>query len=349
MARDPGSVWKPLVEAGAPDGHNKTQLIVHSTGTLASAANNWKYFQNANVVVESTFIIGLTSADPTLQIMDSTDRADANGSANNRAISIEVVGDGVGAYTPWQIQELIRIGKWAAATHPIEKRIIPSEAASGFGWHVMFGAPGPWTSVRGKVCPGNARIKQLKEVVFPAIFAPGAAHVSSDYPVRGAIATAYNRVLHGMNGANWGYFLGKPLGPEAITWGRDGYWQPFTNGAIYAHNAGAYVMRGDILKRWRAIGSEVTTGYPITDETSTPDTRGRYNHFANKWSIYWSPETGAWEVHGWFRDWYEKNRWEAGPAGYPTSGEYIKDGGVMQNFQGGKLRLHPNVVEWIPN
>ena len=171
MARDPGSRWSPLPEAGAPDGLTKTQLIVHSTGTMASAAANFRYFSGANVVVESTFIIGPSSADPTLQIMDSTDRADANGSANNRAISIEVVGDGVGPYTQWQINELIRIGRWAASTHPIAKRVIPSEAASGFGWHVRFGAPGPWTSVRGKVCPGNARIDQLKRVVFPAIFA----------------------------------------------------------------------------------------------------------------------------------------------------------------------------------
>lgn len=184
MARDPGSTWKPLPEAGAPDGHTKTQFIVHSTGTMGSAAANWNYFARGDVVVESTFIIGLTAADPTLQIMDSTDLADANGSANRRGISVEVVGDGVGPYTAWQIGELIRIGRWAAATHPIERRIIPSEAASGFGWHVMFGAPGPWTSVRGKVCPGNARVEQLKSTVFPAIFGASATQEDDMYGQR---------------------------------------------------------------------------------------------------------------------------------------------------------------------
>lgn len=171
MARDPGSQWQPLPEAGAPDGNIKTQLIVHSTGTLASAAANAAYFGQAQVVVESTFIVGLSRNDRTLQVMDSTDTADANASANKRAISIEVVGDGVGPYTDWQISELIRIGRWAQTVHPhIASRIIPSEAAAGFGWHVMFGAPGPWTSVKGKVCPGNARVQQLKDIVFPAIF-----------------------------------------------------------------------------------------------------------------------------------------------------------------------------------
>lgn len=171
MARDPGSIWKPLPEAGAPDGHTKTQFIVHSTGTLATAAANWNYFNRADVVVESTFIVGWGPDDPTLQIMDSTDNADANGSANRRGISVEVVGDGVGGYNAWQVKELIRLGIWARRVHGITPRIIPTEPAGGYGWHVMFGAPGPWTTVRGKVCPGNRRIQQLKDTVFPAIFA----------------------------------------------------------------------------------------------------------------------------------------------------------------------------------
>ena len=170
MARDPGSIWKPLPEAGAPDGYTKTQFIVHSTGTMASAAANWNYFLRSDVVVESTFIVGWGPEDPTLQIMDSTDNADANGSANQRGISVEVVGDGVGGYNAWQVGELVRLGRWAKATHGILPRVIPSEPSGGFGWHVMFGAPGPWTTVRGKVCPGAARIQQLKTTVFPAIF-----------------------------------------------------------------------------------------------------------------------------------------------------------------------------------
>lgn len=174
MARDPGSVWAPLPEAGAPDGYIKTQFIVHSTGDnglARSVRDNW--FARPDVVVESTFIVGWGPSrdDPTLQIMDSTDNADANGSANQRGISIEVVGDGIGPFTAWQVSELVRLGLWARKTHSILPRIIPSESAGGFGWHVMFGAPGPWTSVPGKVCPGAVRIGQLKSTVFPAIFA----------------------------------------------------------------------------------------------------------------------------------------------------------------------------------
>lgn len=181
MARDPGSTWLPLPEAGAPDGYKKTQFIVHSTGSMAAAMNIRSYFAAGNVGVESTFVVGLDPSDPTLQIMDSTDRADANIRANERAIAVEVVGDGVGPFTDWQVSELIRLGRWAMANHPIEPRIIPSEPESGFGWHVMFGAPGPWTTARGKVCPGANRIHQLKTVIFPAIFAgSGPAPVQED-------------------------------------------------------------------------------------------------------------------------------------------------------------------------
>ena len=172
MARDPGSVWAPLPEAGAPDGYTKTQMIYHSTGGTGSARSirdNW--FGRSDVVVESTFIVGKSPSDPTLQMMDSTDNADANGSANQRAISVEVVCTGSEPWTEWQVSECIRLGRWARKTHPILPRIIPSEPSSGFGWHVMFGAPGPWTSAAGKVCPGGPAISQLKSRVFPAIFA----------------------------------------------------------------------------------------------------------------------------------------------------------------------------------
>lgn len=171
MARDPRSIWKPLPEAGAPDGHIKTQFIVHSTGANNTAASTWRHFSQFTDA-ESTFIIGTGPVDPTLQLMDSTDRADANGSANTRAISVEVVGDGVGGFNDWQRAELIRLGRWARTVHPrILPRLIPAHDQPGFGWHVQFGAPGPWTSIVGKTCPGPRRITELKADIFPAIFA----------------------------------------------------------------------------------------------------------------------------------------------------------------------------------
>lgn len=199
MARDPGSIWSPLPEASAPDGYTKTQVIFHATGGAGSARgirDNW--FGRADVVVESTFIVGKGPWDPTLQMMDSTDRADANSSANTRGISVEVVCTGSEPYTDWQVSECIRIGRWARRVHGIPPRICRRHDDPGFGWHVLFGAPGPWTPSVGKVCPGGPAINQLKTGIFPAIFAstdPITEDVMTDEDIQ--------RVIAGLRNADW--------------------------------------------------------------------------------------------------------------------------------------------------
>jgi hypothetical protein len=60
--------------------------------------------------------------------------------------------------------------------------------------------------------------------------------------------------------------------------------------------------------------------YPKTDETVTPDGIGRYNHFQGG-SIYWTPLTGAHEVHGLIRDRWATLGWEQSALGYPISDE----------------------------
>lgn len=171
MARDPGSQWCPLVEWNDQGSYTKDKFIVHSTGTEATAAQNYAYFNRPDVVVESTFIVGRTSADPTLQILDSTAMADANLSANASGISVEVVGLATDEYTDWQKAELVRLGRWVHAVHGIPHQIVPTPVGAGYGWHVMFGAPGPWTPI-AKDCPGAVRIDTLKKEIFPEIFGP---------------------------------------------------------------------------------------------------------------------------------------------------------------------------------
>lgn len=170
MARDANSLWSPLPESGSQGTGTKTQFIVHSTGDRGTAESVFNYFARPDVVVESTFIVGLSPADPTRQILDSSEVADANLTANVRAISVEVVGTEFDDYTDWQVSEIIRLARFAMANHPILPRVCPGPSDSGFGWHVMFGSPGPWTPV-AKSCPGALRIQRLNERVFPAIFA----------------------------------------------------------------------------------------------------------------------------------------------------------------------------------
>jgi hypothetical protein len=167
MSRYPGAEWAPIPEHAAGPKHVKTQLVFHSTGTRASAEANRKYFAKAKVEVESTLIVDYDGQ--CLQVMETWAKARANGGANRRGISVEVVGIASEPYTPEQYARCLDIARWACDTNPIARRLIPGQRESGIGWHVMFGAPGPWTSVRGKACPGSQRISQVRDRLIPTI------------------------------------------------------------------------------------------------------------------------------------------------------------------------------------
>ncbi len=97
---------------------------------------------------------------------------------------------------------------------------------------------------------------------------------------------------------------------------------------------GKHTLCGPILAKYKALGGPAGFGYPGTDIVTAADKTGRYAHFqapgttADNRSIYWSPDTGAWEVHGsiWVK-WNELGR-ERGILGYPTSDERPTSDGV---------------------
>ena len=98
------------------------------------------------------------------------------------------------------------------------------------------------------------------------------------------------------------------------------------NQSVFQSSAGAFEVHGAIREKYLALGAEASIlGYPRTDESSTPDGRGRFNHFQGG-SIYWTPGTGAHEVHGLIRDGWSALGWERNPQlGYPISDELIPD------------------------
>jgi uncharacterized protein with LGFP repeats len=118
--------------------------------------------------------------------------------------------------------------------------------------------------------------------------------------------------------------LGSPVGPEGRPAG--GLDQHYLHGWIYWSPAtGAHEVHGAIAAHYAALGGPTgLLGFPVTDETGTPDRIGRFNHFAGAdgSSIYWTPASGAWSVHGAIRDHWAADGWEAGPAGYPTTDEH---------------------------
>jgi hypothetical protein len=83
-------------------------------------------------------------------------------------------------------------------------------------------------------------------------------------------------------------------------------------------------------------------GQPRGPEKNTPDGRGPYTHFEGG-SIYWTPETGAHEVHGAIRNKWADMGWERSFLGYPTTDEkQTPDGrGRYSRFEGGTIYWTP--------
>lgn len=171
MSLYPGAVHKLLPES---DTESDTQpritpraIIHHSAGGKGSLYGWWQNPQSNGL--ECHFWIG---DDGTVeQYMDTNVRADANGEANGFAISIETEST-VHASEPWtaaQVEAIVALDDWLCRVHQIPRRLMTSPTGSGLAWHVQFGAPGPWTRARGKVCPGPARIAQMTDEIVPRV------------------------------------------------------------------------------------------------------------------------------------------------------------------------------------
>jgi uncharacterized protein with LGFP repeats len=139
-------------------------------------------------------------------------------------------------------------------------------------------------------------------------------------------------------------FLGYPVTDETPTPDGVGRFNHFQGGSIYwTPQTGAQEVHGAILVKWASLGWERSfVGYPVTDETPTPDGVGRFNHFQGA-SIYWTPQTGAQEVHGAIRVKWAELGWERSFLGYPITDELdAPDGkGRFNNFQGGSIYWNP--------
>lgn len=152
--------------------------------------------------------------------------------------------------------------------------------------------------------------------------------------------------VHGLIRARWASlgwersFLGYPLTDETAAPDGIGRYNHFQGGSIYwSPSTGAWEVHGAIRGKYSALGWERSfLGYPLTNETTTPDRIGRFNHFQGG-SIYWTPSTGAWEVHGAIRAQWAALGWERSALGYPVSDEMVVYGGAgrISNFQHGSI------------
>jgi uncharacterized protein with LGFP repeats len=91
------------------------------------------------------------------------------------------------------------------------------------------------------------------------------------------------------------------------------------------------------------LGAPVDTGAG-SGEMALPDGRGRARDFENG-SIYWTPQHGAFEVHGDIRVKWAQCGGHGGVLGYPVSDESPcgPGNGRFNHFEGGSIYWRPDI------
>lgn len=157
----PGVSDPPIIVIGA---------ILH-----VDAGNNgslFSYFNGPSGGIESHFHVRKDGVVE--QYRDTGYEADANLKANSFLsggkrygyISIETQGYAAGEWNDNQLREIKELLVWLSKTHKFPLQKCPAHTEPGVGYHIMFGAPGPWTPV-AKSCPGPDRIKQFNNILVP--------------------------------------------------------------------------------------------------------------------------------------------------------------------------------------
>lgn len=119
----------------------------------------------------------------------------------------------------------------------------------------------------------------------------------------------------------------------------------FQNGAIYdTWGMGLRVVWGGIWGGFQRLGTiHGPLGYPISQEFVASDRVGRIQFFQGG-NMYWTPSTGAHEVHGSIAQRWGETGWQAGPLGYPTTDETVTPNGTgrYNHFQNGSIYWSPS-------
>lgn len=159
-----------------------TQFLIHSLAAPWTVQRTYEYWRDSTSL-ESHFAVDYTGHVG--QFVDTEVRADANAGANRRA-------DGTGAVSvetssnlensdPWnslQLSSLIRLGVWLHREHGIPLRVCQAHDDPGYGYHRMY----PQWSTSGTACPGDTRVQQFHNYVFPEIVRQAASDQEEDLP-----------------------------------------------------------------------------------------------------------------------------------------------------------------------
>ena len=168
----PGATKRELQpESDAQPAIRPTQLIFHSIAAPWSGERMYEYWHDSTNL-ESHF--GCAFDGGLWQYIGTETRADANASANRRpdgtgAVSVETASnlDHTDPWTNEQVSSLVRLGVWMHQRHDLPLRVCRTWDDPGYGYHRLFA---PW-SLGGTACPGDERVEQFHDLVFPGIAA----------------------------------------------------------------------------------------------------------------------------------------------------------------------------------
>ncbi len=228
--------------------------ILHVDAGNAYDLEEW--FESGSGGIESHFHV---RKDGSVQQFRSTGvEADANYHANSfwrdgrlvGAISVETQGYGDGTWNREQLAAITDLLTWCHTQHGIPLRVCPGPYADGVGYHVMFGAPGPWTPY-AKTCPGPDRQRQFRDVLVPWMEtgAPIDSEETDMLLTRGDQSEAVQQ---------WQQFLiayFKYRGVDVLTeWGADGVYGETTRDVTYRWQSEMGLPRGMVTPvDWAAM------------------------------------------------------------------------------------------------
>ena len=187
MARYPGAIWRPLTVDKSRWRLVPLRMNLHVA--VSEASSLFGYFNGARSRPDSHFYVRRNGVIE--QYVDTALVAYADLEGNGSTISVETQGGVRATQTePWtaaQIDALAKLYAWAVKTHGIDVRIAddsrPGKTSHGLSWH-RLGCDGhfpgrplhgrvaggrKYSRSFGKVCPGNAKIRQVPEVYARAV------------------------------------------------------------------------------------------------------------------------------------------------------------------------------------
>ena len=188
----PGAVVRYISSHGSRPANTPRLFIVHTNAGTGSTASVFNYIQSQlaagnGAVTQPHFQVAHSGVAE--QYLDADEKGVASYKAEGRCMSAETQDYGTGVdgtvendpFTAPQLETLAQIFAWGhmEGYWPLQMAKVPLPYVyedGGLGWHSMWGINtkdnpnlNPWTTQRGKTCPGAAKIAQMPTILERAI------------------------------------------------------------------------------------------------------------------------------------------------------------------------------------